>query len=42
MHGVVQDSPNEHFIWIYHPEGNIKRSWNLDSRGDDPKFEMVF
>jgi hypothetical protein len=28
-------------LWIYHPEGNIKRSYHLDGRGGDPKFEMV-
>jgi hypothetical protein len=28
-------------LWIYHPEGNIKRSYHLDGRGDDPKYEMV-
>lgn len=25
-------------VHIYHPEGNIKRSYNLDGRKDDPKF----
>jgi hypothetical protein len=28
-------------LWIYTPEGNIKRSYHLDGRGGDPKFEMV-
>jgi hypothetical protein len=26
--------------WIYTPEGDIRRSGHLDSRGDDPKYEM--
>lgn len=46
IHGVVQDLWNEKGMegwdkWkvhIYHPEGNIKRSYNLDGRKDDKKF----
>lgn len=39
MHGVVQNEPWEHNrLWIYHPQGNIKRSTHLDSRGDEPKW----
>lgn len=29
-------------IWTYMPEGNIKRSGHLDSRGAHPKHEQVF
>ena len=29
-------------LWIYHPEGNIKRSYNLDGRGDEKKYDMIF
>lgn len=30
-------------LWIYHPtDGNIKRSYTTDGRGDDPKYDMVF
>lgn len=27
-------------LWMYAPEGNIRRSHHLDGRGTDPKFEM--
>lgn len=26
--------------WMYAPDGNLRRSYHLDGRGDDPKFEM--
>lgn len=29
-------------LWIYYPEGNIKRSYTTDGRKDDPKFDMIF
>jgi hypothetical protein len=29
-------------IWIYAPEGNMKRSETIDGREDDPKYEMKF
>lgn len=29
-------------LWIYSPDGNIKRSYTSDGRGDDPKYEMRF
>ena len=32
---------NEHRIWIYAPEANLKRSYHLDGRGNDPKYEMT-
>lgn len=28
--------------FIYAPDGSIRRSGNLDGRGDDPKFEMIY
>lgn len=27
-------------VWIYTPAGDMRRSGHLDSRGDDPKYEM--
>ena len=49
FHGRVQDDvmPNDKFnlngwnmhkLWIYHPEGNIKRSYHLDGREGGRKF----
>lgn len=49
MHGIVQEECLHDGVmgwynwrlWIYHPEGgNIKRSYHIDGRGADPKFEM--
>jgi len=48
-HGIVQDDIfpydqfseegwNKHKLWIYHPEGNIKRSYHLDGREGGRKF----
>ncbi len=48
-HGRIQDeiSPydnfnkdgwNKHKLWIYHPEGNIKRSYHLDGREGGRKY----
>lgn len=48
-HGKIQDdiSPygvfsedgwNKHKLWIYHPEGNIKRSYHLDGRQGTRKY----
>jgi hypothetical protein len=48
-HGRIQDdiSPygvfsedgwNKHKLWIYHPEGNIKRSYHLDGRQGTRKY----
>jgi hypothetical protein len=28
-------------LWIYTPEGNIKRSYHLDGRGSDLKYDMA-
>lgn len=39
FHGKVQDDGwDEHKLWIYHPEGNIKRSYHLDGREGTQKF----
>lgn len=43
MHSVAQRNPRGNRLAIYHPPtGNIKRSYHLDGRGDQPKFEMRF
>lgn len=33
---------NDWKLWIYTPQGDMKRSLNLDGRQDDPKYEMRF
>lgn len=33
---------NEWKLWIYAPEGDMKRSYHIDGRGSDPKFENTF
>jgi hypothetical protein len=39
FHGKVQDDGwDAHKLWIYHPEGNIKRSYHLDGRQGTKKF----
>ena len=39
FHGKVQDDGwDAHKLWIYHPEGNIKRSYHLDGRRGTQKF----
>jgi hypothetical protein len=39
FHGVVQDDGwDRHKLWIYHPEGSIKRSYHLDGRAGTRKF----
>ena len=39
FHGKVQDDGwEEHKLWIYHPEGSIKRSYHLDGRAGTRKF----
>ena len=39
FHGKVQDDGwDDHKLWIYHPEGNIKRSYHLDGRRGTQKF----
>ena len=43
MHGICQNQPwVRNRIGIYAPGKNLKRSLNLDGRGDDPKYEMRF
>lgn len=47
MHGVVQTAAREggwgmFRLFMYAPEGDIKRSTHLDGRGDDPKFDDRF
>jgi len=49
FHGKIQDDVlpdgkfyqhgwDKHKLWIYHPEGNIKRSYHLDGRQGTRKF----
>ena len=51
LHGKVQDDIlpydefdqvgwDKHKLWIYHPEGNIKRSYHLDGRQGTQKFTV--
>ena len=51
LHGKIQDDIlpydefdqagwNQHKLWIYHPEGNIKRSYHLDGRQGTQKFTV--
>ncbi|HLU95328.1 MAG TPA: hypothetical protein VKZ89_00655 [Thermobifida alba] len=48
VHGPVQDDWRQFGLagwdrwrlWMYAPEGNMKRSYHLDGRGDDPKWEL--
>jgi hypothetical protein len=41
FHGKVQDDGWDiHKLWIYHPEGNIKRSYHLDGREGTQKFTV--
>lgn len=50
MHGVLANAYhtrglvgwNEHKVYIYTPEGDMKRSLNLDGRKDDLKYEMKY
>lgn len=50
MHGVLHNAVisrgkagwNKFKVWIYAPEGNMKRSYHIDGREDDPKFTMTF
>jgi hypothetical protein len=34
----IQEGWDTHKLWIYHPEGNIKRSYHLDGRDGTRKF----
>jgi hypothetical protein len=39
IHGYIQSlEPDVSKLWIYHPEGNIKRSYHLDGRDGRRKF----
>jgi len=48
VHGRVHEDWREYGLagwdrwrlWMYAPEGNMKRSYHLDGRGDDPKWEL--
>jgi hypothetical protein len=41
FHGKVQDDEwDQHKLWIYHPEGSIKRSYHLDGRRGTQKFTV--
>jgi len=44
VHSVCEDNGLDgwyiHRLWMYTPEGNIKRSYHLDGRGEDPKYDM--
>jgi hypothetical protein len=41
FHGKVQDDEwDVHKLWIYHPEGSIKRSYHLDGREGTQKFTI--
>lgn len=50
MHGVVANAYitrgkagwQDYKLWIYAPEGDMKRSYHLDGRDNDPKYEMNF
>lgn len=40
MHSVAQAHPRQHRLAIFHPDsGNIKRSYHLDGRQGEPKFD---
>lgn len=49
MHQIIEVDCREHGdqawfnyrLWMYTPPGNIQRSYNLDGRKDDPKFDMI-
>lgn len=50
MYGVLENAWfsrklagwNDYKVWMYTPEGDIKRSLNLDGREDDEKFPMKY
>lgn len=52
LHGVCHEAYkldgmtgwHSHRIWLYHPEGSIRRSRHLDGRAGDPKYDnqLVF
>lgn len=50
LHGVVQNDWNVHGspgwerwrLWLYAPDGDMRRSGHLDSRAGAPKYEMTY
>jgi hypothetical protein len=48
VYGALEHARNDPAVWeryrtwIYAPAGDMKRSWHLDGRGDDPKLPMHF
>jgi len=50
IHGVVAEAYkrrykagwNRYKLWIYAPEGDMKRSYHTDGRETDPKYDMIF
>lgn len=41
IYGVVSESPWENFkLWVYTPDGDNKRSYTIDGREDDPKWDQ--
>lgn len=43
MHGPVAESPwDKYKLTTYNPPFNMKRSYHLDARGDDTKYEMEY
>lgn len=41
MHSACQCSPERHKLWIYAPEGTWLRSYHLDGRAGDDKFDTT-
>jgi hypothetical protein len=49
MHGIVSEAYivnglagwYQHRLWIYHPEGNIKRSYHTDGRAGEAKWDYT-
>lgn len=49
-HGIVQSAWHDHGmkgwqkhrLWIYAPDGDMKRSWHTDGRKDEEKGEQIF
>ena len=49
MHAVVHNAYLDHGLagwqqfrlWMYAPEGSIERSYHLDGRQSDPKFDLI-
>lgn len=49
VYGVVSSAHVDHGdaawddwrLFVYTPDGGMQRSWHLDSRGDEPKYDML-